>query len=59
MTEQLSSPPRSLLFLIYAESVVPTQAATPTPTRRPKSCKFNPNVETMLHLEASEDNGGI
>ena len=59
MMEQLSSPPRSLLLPVYAESIALAQAATSTPTRRPKSRKFNPNVEMLFHLEASEDNGGI
>ena len=53
--EQLSSPPRSLLLPVYVESVALAQAATSTPTHRPKSRKFNPNVEMLFHLEASED----
>ena len=56
MMEQLSSPPRSLLLPVYAESIALAQAATSTPTRRPKSRKFNSNVEMFFHLEASEDN---
>ena len=59
MMEQLSSPPRSLLLHVYAESIALAQAATSTPTRRPKSRKFNSNVEMFFHLEASEDNVGI
>ena len=59
MMEQLSFPPRLLLICIYAESVALAQATASTPTRRPKSCKFNPNMETLFHLEASEDNEGI
>jgi hypothetical protein len=59
MMEQLSSPPRSLLLPVYAETVALAQAATSTPKCRPKSRKFNPNVERLFHLEASEDNGSI
>ena len=59
MTKQLSSPPRSLLFLVYAESVALAQTATSTPTRRPKSRRFDPNVKTLFHLETLKDNGGI
>jgi hypothetical protein len=59
MMDQLSSPPRSLLLPIYAESVALAQATASTPTHRPKSRKFNPNVEILFHLEASEDNGSI
>jgi hypothetical protein len=59
MMKQLTFPPRSSLLHVYAESIAFAQAATSTPTRRPKSRKFNSNVEMLFHLEASEDNGGI
>ena len=59
MMEQLLSPPWSLLFSVYAESIGIAQAATSTPTCCPKSYKFNSNVEMLFHLEVSEDNGGI
>jgi hypothetical protein len=59
MMKQWLSPSRSLLLPVYAESIALTQAATSIPTRRPKSRKFNSNVEMFFHLEASEHNGGI
>lgn len=52
--ERLSSPPMSILLPVYVNNVAHAQVATLTPTLRTKSCKFNSNVEMLVHIEALE-----
>lgn len=48
-------PPKPSVFPMYVEEIANAQAATSTPLPRPKSQKFNPNVEMLFHLKASGD----
>lgn len=59
--ELVASPPKKLLFPMYAEVVAIAQAATSLPAPRTKSRKFDPNVEMLFQIKASEDiwGGGL
>ena len=58
MMELVASPPRKLLFPMYAEVVAIAQAATSSLAPCMKSHKFDPNMEMLFQIDASEDIGG-
>jgi hypothetical protein len=56
LMESLDSPPKAMVFPVYAETIAIAQATTSTPIPRTKIRRLSSQVKKFFLLEATEDN---